>query len=709
MFSEFSPQRHSTSSFALLSVAGASALRLSSFPQDVVAAVRAAIIKSPGIRAFKQDLQQSLCEITINEKLWSHPTQLATQRVLVAVFAVLLSHKFKFISAIDYGREPDETLSLAFSRPNDFELDQEPPLFPFALSFNSITSLRVIGAPLHSTPAILNSVRGAWPRGVAAENKLAAESCYEFKLEGYHWFKQDTFPQDSLAHIYGLLGAFDAHGFSLAASLSISGTHSHIKDLWIFTGIDHTSPRSSPAASQRQPLSATSSITRSLSPSNPTTAIPLGVPEEYHSTNESEHPSRNVLHRKHHDPANMVPQPAPEPPKEADEYYQAQIHEPVRRQQAALPQDEVDEYSRMPVPVPAPALEHQHVDGSETQMPVPAQPAEEQPPQSDSYPILLPTPRVIYATPARTGVRAEVMPNRDAAVVPGPVATEPGLDPEYRDSVGTTATNATEASTDVPIAWTGNNHETFSNVREPIPTVIEADEPSFDASQAWRDPNQGRNNDISPASENVPQPTDAYATAPPAWYGTSPESQIGTHPTPMSRDSTPFFPGAWAGTPTPRERGPPQWDSQPSPPEDSPAWVMVNVAPPEETGPAFPEPSIHPGPPPQLATSIPDDLQPDMSEKVLENPLHDPEHKVDAHRASPLSEATSIPGPLTPPPDSPPASAPPSETHGSEESHDNSGNVTNGGQDLAPPPESEHKRKRSLFSRKKLQVDWHRK
>jgi hypothetical protein len=44
--------------------------------------------------------------------------------------------------------------------------------------------LRVIAPPLHSTPAILQAVRGSWPRGVVSEKKVG-DNCFEFKLKGY--------------------------------------------------------------------------------------------------------------------------------------------------------------------------------------------------------------------------------------------------------------------------------------------------------------------------------------------------------------------------------------------------------------------------------------------------------------------------------------------------------------------------------------------
>ncbi|KAG6878419.1 hypothetical protein C0993_007020 [Termitomyces sp. T159_Od127] len=105
---------------------------------------------------------------------------------------------------------------------------------PFALSFLSPTRMRVIGPPLHLTPAILQAVRGSWPRGVVSERKVGNNS-FEFKLKGYKWFQQDTFATDSLRYILALLTSLDSQAFTLLSSISMTN-RSRVKDLWIFTG-----------------------------------------------------------------------------------------------------------------------------------------------------------------------------------------------------------------------------------------------------------------------------------------------------------------------------------------------------------------------------------------------------------------------------------------------------------------------------------------
>ncbi|KAH9982526.1 hypothetical protein BGW80DRAFT_1453401 [Lactifluus volemus] len=154
----------------------------------------------------------------------------------------------------DYGREQDDRIVMAFSRPSNMPLlppqpssappssnahsmskdsvatHSQPVKVPFAISFISQSHLRVIAPPLHLTPAILQTVRGSWPRGVVSEKKVA-ENVYEFKLKGYRWFQEDTFATDSLRHVLSLLGTW--------------------MDLWVFTGpIPPEYPSSTPPGSR---------------------------------------------------------------------------------------------------------------------------------------------------------------------------------------------------------------------------------------------------------------------------------------------------------------------------------------------------------------------------------------------------------------------------------------------------------------------------
>jgi hypothetical protein len=77
-----------------------------------------------------------------------------------------------------------DKLSLTFARSTATSNPTPVAESVFALSFTAPTVLRVVAAPLHATPAILQSVRGAWPRGVKSERKLGNGS-WEFRLKGF--------------------------------------------------------------------------------------------------------------------------------------------------------------------------------------------------------------------------------------------------------------------------------------------------------------------------------------------------------------------------------------------------------------------------------------------------------------------------------------------------------------------------------------------
>lgn len=186
--SGFSPRRefvrdnHVPSSFALLSIAGTSLVRLSSFPEPLKNELKRTFQVRASIRAVREDSSLNLLELNIDGKPWASSKSIHSEVLFLEILSHILSYGFRYISTIDYGREHDDKLCIAFAKP-DASPDGHRPLV-FAISFPSSTILRVINAPLNSTPAILQGVRSAWPRGVISE-KTVADRCYEFKLKGY--------------------------------------------------------------------------------------------------------------------------------------------------------------------------------------------------------------------------------------------------------------------------------------------------------------------------------------------------------------------------------------------------------------------------------------------------------------------------------------------------------------------------------------------
>ncbi|KAF8523151.1 hypothetical protein BU17DRAFT_64045 [Hysterangium stoloniferum] len=251
---EFAPQpNREYSSFALLAFSSNNAIRLSNFPQHLVTELRARLRAIIGLRSFRENTEHKLCEIILVGKPWSSPKALSTEVVLVQVFSILFYYGFSFICHMDYGREHNDRVFLAFSRPvTSSNLDGPisaqldlPHQVPFALSFSSSNTLKVVCSPLYATPAILQSIRSAWPRGVSSEKKLG-ENCYEFKLKGYSWFQEDTFADDALSHILTILTSLDKHSWKLVTSISLCSRHARNKDLWIFSGPHSTQPTDLP-------------------------------------------------------------------------------------------------------------------------------------------------------------------------------------------------------------------------------------------------------------------------------------------------------------------------------------------------------------------------------------------------------------------------------------------------------------------------------
>lgn len=194
-------------SFALLAIASSNCLRLYSFPDTVIASLRRLFESLNILVLFREDLAHNLCEFSLDGKPWGNPKVVATEKLLVDILAIIYQCGYAYLSTLDYGREHDDRLAIAFSKPSIPGSREGTPLpasssplldgsgssktdisrskrIPFAISFASSSLMRVIAPPLHLTPAILQAVRGSWPRGVVSEKKVGHDS-FEFKLKGY--------------------------------------------------------------------------------------------------------------------------------------------------------------------------------------------------------------------------------------------------------------------------------------------------------------------------------------------------------------------------------------------------------------------------------------------------------------------------------------------------------------------------------------------
>lgn len=208
-------QPRTANAFSLMTISGSSFIRMYSFPAALIATLRRIFDQLSLVTAFREDVPQGLYEFTLDGKPWSSPKSVNSERLILQVLTVIYQYGYSFLSTIDYGREHDDRLAMAFSKPrssspsprsgspfgnvSQSSQDRSVRKIPFALSFPSATLLRVINPPLHMTPAILQAVRGSWPRGVVSEKKIG-DASYEFKLKGYRckfqnhheWFSFST-------------------------------------------------------------------------------------------------------------------------------------------------------------------------------------------------------------------------------------------------------------------------------------------------------------------------------------------------------------------------------------------------------------------------------------------------------------------------------------------------------------------------------------
>jgi hypothetical protein len=192
---------------SLLTFSGPNLVKLYSFPPIAVTALRCWFDQQNLTITYREDLDLDFREFGLDGKPWASPKSPRSEKLLVDIITLIYQQGFIFLSTLDYGRESDDRLAVAFVKPDipipaGRSASPHLPSTPnaagstsasnhaaprtnlFAISFVSATGLRVINPPLSSTPAILQTVRASWPRGVISEKKLP-DGPYEFKLKGY--------------------------------------------------------------------------------------------------------------------------------------------------------------------------------------------------------------------------------------------------------------------------------------------------------------------------------------------------------------------------------------------------------------------------------------------------------------------------------------------------------------------------------------------
>ncbi|KAH9857860.1 hypothetical protein C2E23DRAFT_880556 [Lenzites betulinus] len=194
---EFIRDQRIISSFSLLTLAGNGFVRLYSFPNSVINGLRRFFDAHGLIVACRENPTTHFFEFALDQKPWANVKNIMSEKLVVGIFSIFLQFGYSLLSTIEYGREHDDRIAIAFSRPTTAPASSAIPIMPsnsastlphtnplmFAISFPTPRVLRVIDPPLPLTPAILQAVRNAWPRGIADEKKIG--DSYEFKLKGY--------------------------------------------------------------------------------------------------------------------------------------------------------------------------------------------------------------------------------------------------------------------------------------------------------------------------------------------------------------------------------------------------------------------------------------------------------------------------------------------------------------------------------------------
>ncbi|KAJ7630649.1 hypothetical protein FB45DRAFT_1151408 [Roridomyces roridus] len=476
---EFLREPRLVNSFSLLALSGPNCIRLYSFPLQVITALRRLLDAKNLVITLREDVEQQLCEIALAGKPWTSAKSLPTEKLLVDIIAVFYQHNYTFLSCIDYGRENDDRLAMAFSKTLHL---------PYTTQTHSLRTSPLppprLCASLHRRyiPRLPSSRQYAVPgRGVSYLKRKLAKIVSSSSSRAINGSTENTFATDSLRlHSLPPLKHSTPTQFSLLTSITLTASRSRLKDLWIFTGPAASStdslpespapsilngsnsefrrapgpeipalsptfhrrllsePSSSPPVSQSHARAATDTP-RSTSPFRQSNVLRKGAPRAQVPVSVHDEGEPEPLH------PHLLPENAVGPSGRTPDVFYSTSETPFTREPSfpvLLPAGTAHSRGATP-PSRSPASLSPHLPGTPL-----VDPALVQPPvvHSDS----LGPPPVDPALEQHPVIHSD----------PSTPGTPPLLSPSaFRDSAFSSATESTSYDMPIPIKWTGTHIE----------------------------------------------------------------------------------------------------------------------------------------------------------------------------------------------------------------------------------------------------------
>ena len=160
---EFIRDHRIASTFALLALSGSGYVRLYSFSQPVIAALKKLFNQHGLLSAVREHAPHHFFEFALEGKPWAKAKTITSEKLIIDIFCRILHCGYIFLSTIDYGREQDDKLAIAFSKPQIVSSS----LFP--LSNGSAVSL--------NPPVSRSAVRSDQPAGRRHRSSGSKPAC----------------------------------------------------------------------------------------------------------------------------------------------------------------------------------------------------------------------------------------------------------------------------------------------------------------------------------------------------------------------------------------------------------------------------------------------------------------------------------------------------------------------------------------------------
>ncbi|KAF9345226.1 hypothetical protein BGX26_003384 [Mortierella sp. AD094] len=234
-------QRDELSLLCCITLNDTNKIRLISTPPEIIQPVRVAI-KSicPNREGYFESKYHGAYEFTVGyDDLWTGNGENAvlSRKLLLAILKLMAERGWNLLQSVDITKKGHDKDSLFFEYVPTVDALQ---VDMFAISFNEVNTIRMIGAPKQILPPIKEAIKKHW-NFLSGMGYTQYHDSYQLVLDGEPFRPHGKDTVQLRMMLLQLLATIKARGYRLYASVDTSRKE-HSLDTWFFRGVDSARP-----------------------------------------------------------------------------------------------------------------------------------------------------------------------------------------------------------------------------------------------------------------------------------------------------------------------------------------------------------------------------------------------------------------------------------------------------------------------------------